>query len=114
MADRIGVISNGQLILVEDKAALMAKLGRKTLRITLAEPMDAIPAALADWPLGLLGDGHELEYVFDSQAARTGISALLGRLGDLGIGYRDLNTRESSLEDIFVSLVHAPGRETAA
>jgi len=108
MADRVGVITGGELILVEDKTTLMAKLGRKTLRITLAEPLGAVPAELSDWALSLEGDGLELEYVFDSQAERTGISALLGKLGALGIGYKDLNTRESSLEDIFVDLVHRP------
>jgi ABC-2 type transport system ATP-binding protein len=107
MADRVGVINNGELILVEETAALMKKLGSKSLRITLSEPMTDIPGGLADWPLTLLSDRHELEYVFDSHAEQTGISDLLGRLAELGIGYKDLNTRESSLEDIFVSLVHA-------
>jgi len=114
MADRVGVIDKGGLILVEETAALMKKLGRKSLRVSLAEPMTTIPAGLSDWPLTLLGEGHELEYLFDSQAEDSGISALLGRMAALGIGYRDLNTRESSLEDIFVSLVHNPERgETA-
>ena len=111
MADRVGVINKGELILVEDKTALMKKLGRKTLTVALAEPMRAIPAELAEWDLSLNGDGWELEYVFDTQAGRTGVSSLLRRLGDLGIGYKDLNTQQSSLEDIFVSLVH---REKAA
>lgn len=114
MADRVGVIRQGELILVEETAALMKKLGRKTLRITLNEPIKAIPAELEDWSLSLLAEGHELEYVFDSQAERTGISALLGRLGELGLSYKDLNTQESSLEDIFVGLVHAPAGEAAA
>ncbi|MCW2387880.1 ABC-2 type transport system ATP-binding protein [Sphingobium sp. B11D3B] len=108
MADRVGVITGGELILVEDKARLMKKLGKKTLRITLNEPMSAVPAALSDWRVTLESDGAELEYVFDSQAERTGISALLGQLSALGIGYKDLNTKESSLEDIFVDLVHKP------
>ena len=69
---------------------------------------------MEDWSLSLLAEGHELEYVFDSQAERTGISALLGRLGELGLSYKDLNTQESSLEDIFVGLVHAPAGEAAA
>jgi len=107
MADRVGVINHGELILVEETAALMKKLGSKSLRITLNEPLMDVPGGLADWPLTLLADGHELEYMFDSHAESTGISALLGRLAELGIGYKDLNTRESSLEDIFVSLVHA-------
>jgi ABC-2 type transport system ATP-binding protein len=114
MADRVGVINRGELILVEETAALMKKLGSKSLRIALAEPMTEIPGGLADWPLTLLADGHELEYVFDSHAEQTGVSDLLGRLGQLGIGYKDINTRESSLEDIFVSLVHAPKAEAAA
>lgn len=108
MADRVGVIAKGELILVEEKAALMKKLGRKTLQVTLSDPLDALPEGLGEWPLDLLNEGHVIEYVFDSQAERTGVSALLRRLGDLGIGYKDLGTRESSLEDIFVSLVHAP------
>ncbi len=115
MADRVGVIAKGELILVEEKAALMKKLGRKTLQVTLSEPLEALPEGLGEWPLELLDEGHVIEYVFDSQAERTGVSALLRRLGDLGIGYKDLGTRESSLEDIFVSLVHAPaGQESRA
>ncbi len=115
MADRVGVIAKGELILVEEKAALMKKLGRKTLQVTLSDPLEALPEGLDEWPLDLLDEGHVIEYVFDSQAERTGVSALLRRLGDLGIGYKDLGTRESSLEDIFVSLVHAPaGQESRA
>ncbi len=105
MADRIGVISKGQLILVEDKVALMKKLGKKQLTLHLQNPMNALPVALADWPLVLNADGHELEYRFDASQERTGIPALLQRLGELGIAFKDLNTRQSSLEDIFVSLV---------
>jgi ABC-2 type transport system ATP-binding protein len=105
MADRIGVISKGQLILVEDKVALMKKLGKKQLTLHLQNPMSALPVALADWPLVLNADGHELEYRFDASQERTGIPALLQRLGELGIAFKDLNTRQSSLEDIFVSLV---------
>lgn len=106
MADRVGVINKGELMLVEDKAALMKKLGKKTLSVVLAEPVVAVPAELAQWNVTLHADGHEIEYVFDTQAERTGVSSLLRRLGDLGIAYKDLNTRQSSLEDIFVSLVH--------
>jgi ABC-2 type transport system ATP-binding protein len=105
MADRIGVISKGELILVEDKVTLMKKLGRKQLTLQLQERMTQIPAALGDWHLQLAADGNELQYTFDINAERTGISALLRRMGDLGIGYKDLNTHQSSLEDIFVSLV---------
>ncbi|MFK4794721.1 ABC transporter ATP-binding protein [Sphingobium sp. ZW T5_29] len=106
MADRVGVIDKGELILVEEKATLMKKLGRKTLTVALGEPLRALPPELAEWNLLLNGDGFEIEYVFDTQAGRTGVSSLLRRLGDLGIGYKDLNTQQSSLEDIFVSLVH--------
>ncbi|RVT41894.1 ABC transporter ATP-binding protein [Sphingobium algorifonticola] len=106
MADRVGVISGGKLILVEEKTALMRKLGKKTLTVMLADPLPAVPAELAQWDVTIKGDGHELEYVFDTQAERTGVSSLLRQLGDLGIAYKDLNTRQSSLEDIFVGLVH--------
>ena len=108
MADRVGVISNGELIAVDEKKALMARLGRKTLTITLAEPLPAIPAALADLDLRLEDDGHQLCFSFDSNAEHGGIAALMGRLGALGIHYKDLSTRQSSLEDIFVELVRAP------
>ena len=106
MADRVGVITKGELLLVEEKTALMKKLGKKTLTVVLAEPLESIPAALAEWNVTLHAEGSEIEYIFDTQAERTGVSSLLRRLGDLGIGYKDLNTRQSSLEDIFVSLVH--------
>jgi ABC-2 type transport system ATP-binding protein len=105
MADRIGVVSHGRLILVEEKAVLMKKLGKKQLTLHLQEPLAAVPAALADWRLVLNGDGTELEYTFDAQEERTGIPSLLRQVSDLGIGLKDLNTRQSSLEDIFVSLV---------
>jgi ABC-2 type transport system ATP-binding protein len=108
MADRVGVISKGQLIAIEEKKALMARLGRKTLKITLSDPVDAIPAGLEQWDLSLDDDGHQLCYAFDSNAERTGIASLMKHLGDLGIAYKDLSTRQSSLEDIFVQLVHAP------
>ena len=106
MADRVGVINRGELVLVEDKTALMKKLGKKTLGVVLAEPLAAIPAELSEWDVTLKADGAEIEYIFDTQAERTGVSSLLRKLGDLGIVYKDLNTRQSSLEDIFVSLVH--------
>src|ERR1700678_3652874 len=109
MADRIGVISKGQLILVEDKVTLMKKLGKKQLTLQLQERMTELPPGLSDWRLQLVADGNELEYSFDINAGRTGISALLRRMGDLGVGYKDLNTRQSSLEDIFVSLVSDRG-----
>ena len=106
MADRVGVINRGELMLVEDKVALMKKLGKKTLSVVLAEPLTTVPGELAEWDVTLKADGHEIEYIFDTTAERTGVSSLLRRLGDLGIAYKDLNTRQSSLEDIFVSLVH--------
>jgi ABC-2 type transport system ATP-binding protein len=108
MADRVGVISKGQLIAIDEKKALMAKMGRKTLKITLSDPVEAVPAGLEEWNLVLEDDGHQLCYAFDSNAERTGIASLMRKLGDLGIGYKDLSTRQSSLEDIFVQLVHSP------
>ena len=105
MADRIGVINKGELIVVEDKARLMKKLGKKQLTLTLQEPLADIPAELGEWRLVLKNDGSELEYTFDGNAERTGIPILLRQLSDLGIGFKDLNTRQSSLEEIFVSLV---------
>ena len=107
MADRIGVIRKGELVVVEDKAVLMRKLGKKQLTLQLQAPLQRIPDALAGEPLELIDDGHSLVYTFDTQAERTGIATLLRRLGDLGIGFKDLHSSESSLEDIFVSLVHA-------
>lgn len=106
MADRVGVILKGELILVEEKTALMKKLGKKTLTLNLQDPLTVLPPELAEWDLTLKSDGNELEYVFDSNAERTGVPSLLRRLSDLGIAFKDLNTRQSSLEDIFVSLVH--------
>jgi ABC-2 type transport system ATP-binding protein len=107
MADRIGVISKGELVLVEEKAALMKKLGKKQLTLQLQEPMAAIPGALAEWRLELKSEGNELEYSFDSTEDRNRISALLRRLAELGIGFKDLHTSQSSLEDIFINLVNA-------
>jgi len=109
MADRVGVILKGELILVEEKTALMKKLGRKTLTLNLVEPLAALPADLSDWDLALKADGSELEYSFDAQADDTGVPSLIRRLERLNIGFKDLNTRQSSLEDIFVSLVHRDG-----
>jgi len=116
MADRIGVINHGKLIVVEDKAVLMKKLGRKQLTLQLQEPMREIPAELRDWPLSLKADGNELEYMFDTQEESTGIPALLRRLNELGIGFRDLHTEQSSLEDIFVGLIgqRSAGRDPTA
>ena len=106
MADRIGVIRNGELILVEEKERLMAKLGRKELRLQLQEPLDRIPDELAHLPLETASNGCELVYSFDAQQDQTGVAHLLRQLADLNIEYRDLKTRESSLEDIFVELVN--------
>ena len=114
MADRVGVISRGELIAVDDKSSMMAKMGKKTLDITLAEPMPVLPPELSEWNVELNDGGHVLRYQFDSHAERTGIASLMRRLGDLGIAYKDLSTHQSSLEDIFVELVHQPRNEKAA
>src|SRR5665213_2959447 len=105
MADRIGVISKGELILVEDKAELMRKLGRKQLTLQLQQPLQQVPAALAGYDLALSSGGAELTYTYDTQSGRIGITALLKDLADAGIAFKDLQTTQSSLEDIFVSLV---------
>jgi ABC-2 type transport system ATP-binding protein len=104
MADRIGVINKGRLVVVEEKAALMKKLGKKQLTLNLLAPLAEVPLELSDWRLALKAGGSELEYTFDAHDEK-GIAALLRRLGELGIGYKDLNTRQSSLEDIFVGLI---------
>ena len=109
MADRVGVILKGELILVEDKAALMRKLGKKQLSLTLTEPVAALPDGLADWRVELAEGGRELVYSFDSSGERTGVTALLRRLAELGLRFSDLDTRQSSLEDIFVDLVRGRG-----
>lgn len=105
MADRIGVISKGEIILVEDKAELMRKLGKKQLSLSLQEPLAALPEGLAAYDLALAAEGEELVYTYDTKAERTGITALLQDLATAGIRFRDLRTSQSSLEDIFVSLV---------
>ncbi|WP_020648941.1 ABC transporter ATP-binding protein [Solimonas variicoloris] len=105
MADRIGVISRGRILLVEDKAALMAKLGKKQLTLHLQAPLAQLPAAFAGEPLELSADGNALTYTFDAQSEATGIGALLRRLNEQGIDFKSLQSSESSLEDIFVSLV---------
>jgi len=106
MADRVGVISKGQLIAVDDKVSLLAKMGKKTLKISLSDPLSSVPKALAEWNLALEDQGNILCYRFDSNATRTGIASLMAALSSQGIGYSDLSTRQSSLEDIFVELVH--------
>jgi len=107
MADRIGVIHKGEIVVVEDKDVLMKKLGKKQLTLQLQSPLGAIPAELGAYPLELSADGEQLVYTFDAQGDRTGIAGLLRRLSEHGIDFKDLNTSESSLEDIFVSLVRS-------
>jgi len=105
MADRIGVINKGEIILVEDKAALMTKLGKKQLTLHLQRRLDSVPAGLAGYQLDLSVNGNELVYTFDAQRDRTGIAALMRQLSELGIDFKDLKTKESSLEEIFVGLL---------
>jgi ABC-2 type transport system ATP-binding protein len=106
MADRVGVITNGELILVEAKDELMKKLGRKILHLQLTEPLQSVPPELAEWNPQLSENGNILIYEFDAKADRTGIPSLLTAMRDAGLGFKDLDTKQSSLEDIFVSLVH--------
>ncbi|OYX49317.1 MAG: multidrug ABC transporter ATP-binding protein [Alphaproteobacteria bacterium 32-64-14] len=108
MADRVGVISKGELIVVEDKNTLMKKLGKKQVSFELVEPLAALPDTLKEWDLALKDDGRKLEYTFDTTADRTGVASLIRRMSELGLQFKDLDTKSSSLEDIFVSLVHAP------
>jgi len=105
MADRIGVIQRGEIILVEDKQTLMQSLGRKQLTLQLLEPLVSLPNALSGYPLTLSDDGHELVYRYDTQQDHTGIAGMLEELRKAGIQFKDLHTEQSSLEDIFVSLV---------
>jgi len=106
MADRVGVINKGELILVEEKTELMKKLGRKVLHLQLAEPLKAVPPELSEWNLNLSEDGAMLTYEFDAKADRTGVPSLLAAMRDSGIAFKDLDTHQSSLEDIFVGLIH--------
>jgi ABC-2 type transport system ATP-binding protein len=105
MADRVGVINRGELIVVEEKSALMQKMGRKQLTLHLQNPIDAIPSSLAGYKLEKSASGDELTYTYDTKSERTGITALLKDLADAGIRFNDLQTRQSSLEEIFVNLV---------
>ncbi len=105
MADRIGVINHGEIILVEEKAELMRKLGKKQLTLQLQDPLDRVPAKLADYNLELAADGNELVYTYDTRSGRADIAALLADLSGTGVRFRDLQTKQSSLEEIFVSLV---------
>jgi ABC-2 type transport system ATP-binding protein len=123
MADRIGIINKGELVVVEEKTKLMQKLGKRQLTLNLQEPMAELPAALAGWPLALKAHGNQLEYTFDTREAGQGgtaagdkpqdIPSLLRRLGEIGIGFKDLSTSQSSLEEIFVNLV-SDGSHAAA
>ncbi len=105
MADRIGVIARGEIILVDDKVELMRKLGKKKLTLQLQSKLDSIPASLNAYALNLSSDGEELIYTYDTQGERTGITALLNDMRSAGLAFKDLNTTQSSLEDIFVDLV---------
>ena len=106
MADRVGIIRQGEIILVDDKARLMQKLGRKQLTVHLAEPLQSLPATLDDDALALSEDGYGLVYTYDANQESTGIAELLRALNAAGIEFKDLHSRQSSLEDIFVDLVH--------
>jgi len=105
MTERIGVINKGELVVVEEKATLMKKLGKKELTLHLALPLAALPGELSPWQIKLKNGGSELQYTFDAHEERTGIPALLRRLDELGVEYKDLQTRQTSLEDIFLELV---------
>ena len=105
MADRVGVINHGEVVLVRETESLMQELGRKQLQLMLNEPLAEIPASLSGYGLELQDDGNELIYTYDSQRERTGITTLLGELENEGIAFHDLNTSQSSLEEIFVDLV---------
>ncbi|MEW6768797.1 MAG: ABC transporter ATP-binding protein [Pseudomonadota bacterium] len=107
MADRVGVINKGEIVLIEDKKKLMQKLGKKQLSLHLQQKLAAIPSSLAAYKLELAEDGHELVYTYDTKGERTGITTLMNDLRQAGIAFNDLNTKQSSLEEIFVSLVHA-------
>jgi ABC-2 type transport system ATP-binding protein len=113
MADRVGVIRKGELVALGDTAALMKQMGKKTLKIALDPALDTLPAGLEEWSAVLEDDGHTLCYRFDSHAEQTGISGLMRKLETLDIRYKDLSTDQSSLEDIFVSLVHDTSEDAA-
>jgi ABC-2 type transport system ATP-binding protein len=105
MADRVGVINNGRIMLVEDKVALMRKLGKRRLTLALQKPLSALPSELAGWPLELEDNGRRLSYRFSAGAEDTGVPTLLRRLNEIGVDFKDLETSTTSLEDIFVDLV---------
>jgi len=108
MADRVGVINKGEMVLVEEKAELMRKLGKKRLTLEVTTKLDAVPAELAGFNLTVGDDGRELIYDYDTNAERTGVATLLGELSKAGVRIRDLHTQQSSLEEIFVGLVNEP------
>ncbi len=108
LADRVGVINNGEIILVEEKTKLMRDMGKKQLMLHLFEALDQVPSQLADYNLDLSEDGREITYTYDTRGERTGIASLIGELHDAGIRFNDLETSQSSLEDIFVDLVNRP------
>jgi ABC-2 type transport system ATP-binding protein len=108
MADRIGVINKGEIILVEEKTELMQKLGKKQLKLYLVEPLKTVPAKLASYQLDLSRSGEELTYTYDTKSERTGINRLIADLAAADVRFRDIQTNESSLEEIFVSLVKEP------
>jgi len=114
IADRVGVIAKGELLLIEEKTALMARMGRKTLDIELTDPVETIPASLSGYELEIVQDGAALRYSYDTNADRTGITKLLSDLSGAGLQMSDLQTRQSSLEEIFVDLVADNGKEEAA
>ena len=114
MADRIGVIRRGEIVLVEEKNRLMEKLGQKQLRLQLQQPLSELPADLGGYPLSLTDDGHELVYHYDSQSEHTGIAELFRHLEMHGIDYKDLHSTQRSLEEIFVSLVADSDQSSAA
>jgi ABC-2 type transport system ATP-binding protein len=105
MADRVGVINKGEIMLVEDKVKLMKKLGQKHMTLQLLEPLSALPAGLTEHDLALADDGLSITYTYDTSRERTGITSLLGAMSDAGIRFKDLETKQSSLEEIFVDLV---------
>jgi ABC-2 type transport system ATP-binding protein len=113
IADRVGVINHGEMVLIEDKQILMRKLGQKQLMLDLVEPLRQLPASLADFALDLTEHGTRLIYTFDSHEQRTDITALLDGLKSAGIAFRDLQTSQSSLEDIFVNLVEGASKGPA-
>jgi ABC-2 type transport system ATP-binding protein len=113
IADRVGVITKGELMLVEEKDTLMARMGQKELEVQLSEPISAVPDAIASDALRLSADGTALIYTYDTRKERTGITSLLAKVSEAGLVLRDVVTRQSSLEEVFVNLVHKADKETS-